>query len=99
MRKLDAEKDFGELKKSKYIKDVYRIITLDDSAVRFNVVFNQPVKYEVVEYKEPAQVVVTLSNGQEKDEPVYSVRSASYPMGEELGILEELIFNEDDRRF
>ena len=60
--------------------------------IRFNVVFNTPVKYEVKEYKEPAQVVVTLTKDKNAvDKPLYSVRTASYPNGETIGIMEEMI--------
>lgn len=89
-RKFSAEKDFESLKESQLVQDVYKLITLDDSMVRFAVTFKQPVKYEVKEFKEPAQIVVTLEQDQNNNkQQKYSVRSASYPFGESLGMLEE----------
>lgn len=99
VRRLEAEKNFDELKKSNLIDDVYKLITLDDSVVRFNIVFNQPVKYEVIEYEKPAQVVIKLSRDSNKeDKDVYSIRSSSYPFGEELGMMAESFFEEEGLR-
>ncbi|MCX7884505.1 MAG: hypothetical protein N2448_05690 [Caloramator sp.] len=90
VRKFSAEKDFEALKQSNFISDSYNIITLDDSAVRFAINFKKPVKYEVKEYKEPAQIVLSLKECEKgNDKAAYIVRTASYPQGETLGILEE----------
>lgn len=98
-RRLSAEKDFENLKKNRFVKDVYKIITLDDSMERFAITFNGPVKYEVKEYKEPAQIVITLKeDNNTKNVPVYSVRTASYPFGETLGIIEERLIELKDMR-
>ncbi|MPN04879.1 hypothetical protein SDC9_152127 [bioreactor metagenome] len=97
--KTDAEKEFEELKKNPFIKDVYKIITLDDSTVRFAVVFNFPVQYEIKEYKDPAKIEISLKKLKyDRSKVVYSVRSASYEMGEGLGIVEEVFFKAEDKR-
>jgi len=89
-RNISAEKEFEALKQNKFVSDVYKIITLDDSMVRFNVVFNTPVKFEVKEYKEPAQMVINLTKDKETlQQPIYAVRTASYPNGEQIGSIEE----------
>jgi hypothetical protein len=94
-RKFSAAKDLETLKQSNYIQDAYPIITLDDSEIRFNITFKEPVAYEVKEYKDPAQVVITLTSDTEKSvnvPPVYSLRTASQPNGEGLGSAEEMLY-------
>lgn len=99
VRKLSAEKYFEALKNTGFIKDVYKIITLDDSMVRFAVNFNVPVKCEVKEYKNPAKVVVSLSQDPAaKTSPVFSIRTNSIPSGEDLGITEEILMQEKNVR-
>jgi hypothetical protein len=94
-RALSAEKDFESIKKSSYVSEVYKNMILDDSAVKFTIVFNKPVKYEVKEYKNPAHIAVTLSEDKnELAKTVYSVRTPSYEFGENLGHIEEQLFEE-----
>lgn len=97
-RKLNAEEYFEKLKESKYISDVYRLMTLDDSMVRFTVVFNKPIKYEVKEYKEPAYLEVDIKEDKVKEEIMYSVRTTSQPFGEGIGQVEEILFEESEKR-
>ncbi|GAA0179754.1 hypothetical protein SH2C18_25740 [Clostridium sediminicola] len=97
-RGLSAEKYFDSLKENKFVSDVYKIITMDDSMVRFNVTLNGPVKVEVQEYKDPAQIIVNLTEADQITEKIiYSVRSASYPNGEQIGIMEEMFGVESSR--
>jgi hypothetical protein len=94
-RALTAEKDFEAIKKSSYVSDVYKNMILDDSAVKFTIVFNKPVKYEVKEFKDPAHIELTLSEDKnELDKTIFSVRTPSYVFGESLGIIEEQLFEE-----
>ncbi|MBU3145481.1 DUF4179 domain-containing protein [Clostridium sp. CF012] len=94
-RALSAEKDFENMKKSSYVSDVYKNMILDDSAVKFTIVFNKPVKYEVKEYKNPGHIAVTLSEDKnEIAKTIYSVRTPSYEYGENLGMIEEQLFEE-----
>lgn len=98
-RALTAENDFEAIKKSSYVSDVYKNMMLDDSAVKFTIVFNRPVKYEVKEYADPAHIAVTLSEDKsEIAKVVYSVRTPSYHFGENLGILEEQLLGETNIR-
>lgn len=99
VRKLTARKYFETLKNTGFINDVYEIITLDDSMVRFAVNFKVPVKYEVKEYQNPAKIVVTLSQDPTiKTAPVFSVRTYPLPFGEKLGIIEEKLMKEKNVR-
>jgi hypothetical protein len=99
-RKFSAVKDLETLKQSRYVQDAYPLITLDDSAIRFNVTLTDSVAYEVKEYKEPAQVVITLKEkGDEvKGGSVYSLRTVSQPSGEALGMAEEMLYGLEDVR-
>jgi hypothetical protein len=54
---LSAQADFETLKASPLIREVYPIVTLDGSAVRFMIVFAKPVDYEILEMKDPASLV------------------------------------------
>ncbi|MBU5256904.1 DUF4179 domain-containing protein [Tissierella praeacuta] len=94
-RGISANEYFEELKKSKYIEDVYQLMTLDDSQQRFNIVFNQPVDFQIEEYKNPASFKIEISRNTEVDsaKKIYSVRTGSYEKGEEFAILEEMLFD------
>lgn len=99
-RQFSAVTDLEVLKKSNLIKDAYEIISPDDSLVRFNVVFNDHVDYKVDEYKEPAQVVLTIKPVPSKVEqtPVYAVRTNSFEYGESQSIYEEKLLNQEGLR-
>lgn len=99
VRKLSAEKYFDALKNNKFVKDVYKITTLDDSMIRFNIMFNEAVKYEVTEYKNPARIVVNLTKDDKKmDETAYIIRTASYNSGEKFAQIEESLMGLEDMR-
>ncbi|OWZ84436.1 DUF4179 domain-containing protein [Natranaerobius trueperi] len=99
VREFSAEDEFEKMKDGNMIKDIYRQMTLDDSMVRFSITMDKPFSYQVTEYKEPGQLVVTLEEKQEsKEDAIYSIRSESYPHGEKIGIVEEQIFSLDNRR-
>jgi hypothetical protein len=61
VRMFSATEDFEALKGSSLVEDVYPIITMDDSMVRFMIVFKEPVVYEVKEMKEPASLVIQVT--------------------------------------
>ena len=100
VRGFSAKEYFEELRKSKYIKDVYELITLDDSQQRFNIVFNQPVDFKVEEYKNPAYVTINISEntGKISEQKLYSIRTSSYEKGEEFASLEEILFEIENLR-
>ncbi|MGG0792978.1 hypothetical protein ABE137_02990 [Brevibacillus laterosporus] len=79
------QQTFEELKKSDLVADAYRLITLDDSSDRFVFVFTSPVKYEVKEYSDPAQIVLNLSkDNQAQLKTVYSIRTPHIHSGSNL---------------
>ncbi|WP_097028375.1 DUF4179 domain-containing protein [Clostridium peptidivorans] len=98
-RNMTAEKEFEELKKNPFVKDVYKIVTLDDSTIRFAVVFNFPVQYEIKEYKDPGKIEISLKKLKyDKSKSIYSVRTPSYEMGEGIGMVDEMFLDVEDRR-
>ncbi|WP_186786162.1 DUF4179 domain-containing protein [Paenibacillus agilis] len=99
-RNFSAEQDLATLKKSRFVQDAYTIVSPDDSLVRFTIVFKEPVAYEVKEYQQPAEVVLTLKQGTpaEAKDNIYSVRTASHPFGEEQGVMEEKLLEEEHVR-
>jgi hypothetical protein len=98
-RRISAKKNFEKIMESKYVKDVYTIITLDDSLIRFVIEFEGPVKYELKEMKEPASIVIGLKEDTEfVEKSMYSLRTKSYPYGETLGRLEERLMRSGPTR-
>jgi hypothetical protein len=69
--------------------------------IRFNVTFKEPVAYEVKEYKDPAQVAITLKDKKgdvEEGTSIYSLRTNSEPSGESQGMAEEMLFGLENVR-
>lgn len=101
-RRFTAIDELKMLEQSQYIEDAYQIISMDDSLIRFNVVFNEAVKYEIKEYEEPAQVVITLqamSTADLTQKPsMYSLRTVSAPYGESQGLFEEVLSGREGKR-
>ncbi len=98
IRMMDILKDFEVISQSSLVEDVYRVITLDDSMVRFNIVLNPKVTYEVIEHASPARLEIKLSTSEaEEAKPatLYNVRSYSYPAGESFAIIEEGLMHSD----
>ncbi len=99
VRMLSAQKDYEAMKQLSLVKDVYTLITLDDSMVRFNIVFNEAVGYLVEERADPSALVVRVQEDpSQKTGTIYTVRSHSYPWGESFGILEEGFWKREDYR-
>ena len=74
---------------SDLIEDMYRIMYLDDSGVRFAVTFTKFVEFEVIERHNSAKIRVYIRPISEA--PVYSLRTESMRASEKLGHLEEKI--------
>jgi len=98
-RRFTAMEDFKKLNESQYVKDIYPLITLDDSMMRFVVVFNTPVNCEITEMESPASLVMHISEKElSEQQEMYFVRTESIPRGETFGILEEEFKREYDTR-
>ncbi|GKV56604.1 hypothetical protein NCCP2222_25510 [Sporosarcina sp. NCCP-2222] len=100
VRAFDA-RDFTALQKSDLVEDAYWVMTHDDSAWRFVIVFNSPVHYQIHEYADPAEVVVSILPlpFEEKNDPFYTIRTDAYPLGHELGNMEERVYEEEGIRY
>lgn len=89
-RRISAEENFEKILENKYVKDIYKIITLDDSLIRFVIEFEGPIQYKVEEMEDPASIIITLREDEMyKEKKTYSLRTESYSYGETLGVLEE----------
>ena len=103
-RMISASDDFEHMRKLTYVKDVYRLMTLDDSLIRFQLLLEEGIGAEIAEIKSPTGMLVTLSkietSSQDK-RAFYIVRSKSYPLSESFGHLEEDLFwvNPEDLPF
>ncbi|MGI6358368.1 MAG: hypothetical protein ACOX2K_06730 [Bacillota bacterium] len=78
---------------SELIADMYRIVTLDDSAYRFVITFTGPVDVEVREVHAPASLQISVAKAEEPQVtgPVYSVRTPSFGFGERVGHVEAML--------
>lgn len=91
-RIMSAASDFDKLKKSQYVSEVYPIVTLDDSMVRFAIVFKGPVAYELKEMKAPSSLVLTLTGAKESENATpYALKTQSMAQGEGLAMVEEML--------
>ena len=93
VRAFSAWNNLPDLKDKELFNEIYRLITLDDSAHRFVVTFKKPVLLEVTEQNNPAKIIIDVreDKGAEKLPPVYSLRTASFPFGEEIGHAEGIL--------
>lgn len=94
-RMISAREDFESIRKLSRVQDVYTLMTLDDSLIRFQVVLAENVELEIARTNEPAGLLVTLNpqtGNEENTHMIYSVRSKSFPKSESFGHLEEELF-------
>ncbi|MDX8362699.1 DUF4179 domain-containing protein [Cytobacillus sp. IB215316] len=98
-RRFSAAENFEKILENKYVKDIYTIITLDDSTIRFVIEFEKPVEYIVEEREAPASIVIMFKEDKKFEEKkTYSLRTESHPNGPTIGSLEEEFFVKDETR-
>lgn len=100
-RMLSAVEDFEKLKEHPLVKDVYPLVTLDDSMVRFVIIFSEAVTYEIREMASPASLILEVEKGQQSESEAvgFRIRTEAMPRGEGLAILEETVmFSHPERR-
>lgn len=97
IRMMQMTEDFEVIKASDYVKDIYQVMTLDDSMVRFNIVLADNVDFEAFEHVSPAMLELRLTTRatEQTEETMYSVRSYSYPKSEGFAILEESLYHRE----
>ena len=100
VRMLSAIEDFEKIKESPLVTAVYPVVTLDDSTVRFMIVFAESISYEIREMASPASLVVEVETSSEATTVLERcrVRTVDMPRGEGLAILEETIMNQYPQR-
>ncbi|QHI71601.1 hypothetical protein [Aminipila terrae] len=101
----DYKRSEGE---SAFIKSVYKLMTLDDSMVRYVVEIEDYSNVQVSEYKNPGQIVIEITKNENYTfHDIYSVRSYSFKDGESFAQLEEklkgqkyrILKDEQEKRF
>jgi len=100
VRMLSAVEDFDQIKESRLVEAVYPVVTLDDSTVRFMIVFAESVSYEIRELASPASLVLEVETSSEANLALerYRVRTKDMPRGEGLAMLEETVMNQYPQR-
>ncbi|WHT47424.1 hypothetical protein QNH10_14700 [Sporosarcina thermotolerans] len=97
-RAFDAN-EFIDLKNSDLVEDAYWLVTHDDSAIRFTIVFKGPVKIAGEEYADPAQLVVSVAADEEPTATkLYTVRTPSHLFGGDIPYYEEYLLKEKGLR-
>ncbi|OEH94400.1 hypothetical protein [Bacillus solimangrovi] len=98
-RRFSATENFEKILQNKYVKDIYTIITLDDSVIRFVIEFEKPVEYTIEEREEPASLIIKLREDKQYEEKkTYALRTESYANGPIIGSLEEQFYIKDETR-
>jgi len=96
VRELDVAKMEKDIRALHYVKDVYRNMILDDSAVRFVIELQDNVDYSVSEYKDPGYIQLKLFSAADRSQPreLFFVRSQDMEEGEALAMLAEQFHDE-----
>jgi len=92
VRSIFGDGEMPAILRSPFIRDIYRVVTLDDSAQRLMVTFNGPVEVTVTELSAPAALQIKVAKGAATEtRPAYAVRTASIPFGETVGVWESML--------
>lgn len=91
IRSCEPETFIQEAEKCPYVKNVYREILLDDSAVRLVLELQKDTGFDVREYKEPASLELHLFPQRENEREIWFIRSRKMNMSEELALMSELL--------
>lgn len=96
VRAFPAADAFPDLSGMKLFDDIYRLVTLDDSTHRFVLTFKKPVIIEVSEQQNPARIIIKVREDKQAEPlaPMYSLRTASFPFGESIGVAENIFASE-----
>lgn len=92
VRMMSASDAMKAIKNSPLVKQVYPIVTLDDSAMRFGIEFKGAVVYKAVELKNPSSLVIEIAKEKNPQiENSYQVVTEEMPAGEGLAMAEEML--------
>lgn len=91
VRNVDYTHIEDKVEKIPFVKDVYDIITLDDSQRKIAIEFKENVDFKVSEHKNPGMIQIKLKENREKinKKVSYFIRSNEFEYGEILGQKEE----------
>ncbi len=89
---FDIEALTESLAQLDFVKDVYRTTVLDDSMRAFTVELSKDISYTASEYNSDGYIDLTLTQtGNDSDDTIYIVRSASGRMNEDMASLCESV--------
>lgn len=96
VRDIDFETIRENLLATNAVKDVYCNMIGDDSMFGFTIVLNNGYMYEITEYATPAYLSLRFfaDENYQPDQMVFYLRSRSMPYSEELGLLNEIYYQD-----
>ncbi|WP_438351354.1 hypothetical protein ACP8HI_12305 [Paenibacillus sp. FA6] len=91
VREFNYTELIDSIKELTNIKDIYKNVILDDSAVRFVVELQNNIDYSISEYQKPGYIQLKLFAAEkpEKAHKAFYVRSQEMELGEMLAIIDE----------
>ncbi len=94
VRYLDFTYIEDKVEKLPFVKDVYKIMTLDDSSYRVAIELKDNVDFKVIDHKEPAMLQIKLKSNSNiiENKKVYFIRTQEMDHGEQLGFTEEMLY-------
>uniref|UniRef100_UPI0005AAC085 SPOR domain-containing protein n=1 Tax=Faecalimicrobium dakarense TaxID=1301100 RepID=UPI0005AAC085 len=81
-----------------FVKDVYDIMTLDDSQRKFAIEFKENIDFKITEHKNPGMIQVKIKGNKniEENKVAYFIRTKEFEYGEEIARIEESLLNYSD---
>lgn len=76
-----------------WVKDVYNIMTLDDSRRKLAIELNEDVDFKISEYEDPGMIQISYSGLKEiENKKGYFIRTNEFNYGEQLAQIEESLY-------
>lgn len=77
-----------------WVKDVYNIMTLDDSRRKLAIELNEDVDFKISEYEDPGMIQISYSGLKEiENKKGYFIRTNEFNYGEQLAQIEESLYS------
>lgn len=89
IRYFQYEQFLEEASQISGVKQVYRVITLDDSKISFVIELEEDMDYEIFEYEDPGRIEISLQRKESTPYSVYYLKSESRMQGEALSNLRD----------
>ena len=99
VRRLDDTKIEKQIESIPYIKDIYKIMVLDDSMYKIAVELDKNVSFKVTEHKDPAMIQIKLNSSKKETSKggAYFIRTEEFEYGEQMAQIEEMLPNETNK--